>query len=345
MYSSHNYKIFLIFPYYIIIENKVWYLYLLKYKEWYIIIGFSNLTQCIVLSILLVKGSERNLVVIQIEYWEIRWGSIILESNFQGLFWEKKIINYIVLKWTNGSSFRVWYFFSLSNNFINLDKFINYKNVNKLLGREMRGPHNIDIISIIVGSILGDTYLEKRIKGKGTRVIFDLCNINIEYLFWFHKFLSDRGYCRNKAPIFRKRISKKRKILFHYRINSYTFSSLNWLHDMFYTLDNLKGEYIKVIPLNLEEYLNPLALAIWFMNHGSISGSSVKIAINCFTDEELLFLCDLLKRKYNILCSKRWEGKKKNTCFLFIYKNSLPNFSKLVKPYMLPSMYYKLNGY
>jgi hypothetical protein len=30
---------------------------------------------------------------------------------------------------------------------------------------------------------------------------------------------------------------------------------------------------------------------------------------------------------------------------LYIYKCSMPKFSSLVKPYLLPSLYYKLNGY
>jgi hypothetical protein len=44
------------------------------------------------------------------------------------------------------------------------------------------GPHNIDILSLIIGSTLGDSHLEKRIGGKGTRVIFEQSNKNVEYL-------------------------------------------------------------------------------------------------------------------------------------------------------------------
>jgi len=44
------------------------------------------------------------------------------------------------------------------------------------------GPHNIDFISFLCGSILGDTHLEKRGKGLGTRIIFEQCQQNVEYL-------------------------------------------------------------------------------------------------------------------------------------------------------------------
>jgi ubiquinol-cytochrome c reductase cytochrome b subunit len=43
-------------------------------------------------------------------------------------------------------------------------------------------PHNIDIISVIIGSTLGDSHLERRATGLGTRVIFEQSNKNVEYL-------------------------------------------------------------------------------------------------------------------------------------------------------------------
>lgn len=44
------------------------------------------------------------------------------------------------------------------------------------------GPHNVDILSLIIGSTLGDSHLEKRVGGIGTRVIFEQSNKNVEYL-------------------------------------------------------------------------------------------------------------------------------------------------------------------
>jgi hypothetical protein len=44
------------------------------------------------------------------------------------------------------------------------------------------GPHNLDILSLIIGSTLGDSHLEKRAGGIGTRVIFEQSNKNVEYL-------------------------------------------------------------------------------------------------------------------------------------------------------------------
>jgi hypothetical protein len=44
------------------------------------------------------------------------------------------------------------------------------------------GPHNLDVISLIVGSLLSNSYLEKRENGLGVRIIFIKYSNNVEYL-------------------------------------------------------------------------------------------------------------------------------------------------------------------
>lgn len=217
-------------------------------------------------------------------------------------------------------------------------------NTNKLTSVQRIGVHNSDTISLIVGSVLGDTHLEKRKIGKGTRIIFEQSNKNVEYLMWFHSYLSSRGYCNEKKPKLHKRI-KKDGIFFYYRINSYTFSSFNWIHDMFYKASLDAGnKFIKIMPKNIDEYLTPFAMAVWFMDDGSKLGKGVKIATNNFTYEEIIFICEVLYKKYNLIVKPHITGKNKGY-IIYIKSNSMPIFSKLVKPYMIPSMYYKLGDY
>jgi ubiquinol-cytochrome c reductase cytochrome b subunit len=111
------------------------------------------------------------------------------------------------------------------NNY-NLNYFSTF-NTKKLKSTERIGPHNIDIISIIMGSTLGDTHLEKRNKGIGTRIIFEQSNKNVEYLMWFYNYFSSRGYCSSQLPKLHIRIKQKGEVLYHYRVNSYTYSSFN----------------------------------------------------------------------------------------------------------------------
>ena len=203
------------------------------------------------------------------------------------------------------------------------------------------GPHNIDTISIIIGSVLGDTHLEKRNNGIGTRIIFEQSNKNVEYLMWFHNYLAIRGYCNPQKPKLNTRIRKDNKVFYHFRINSYTFSSFNWIHEMFYIKNNNDNTLTKIVPTNIEEFLTPLALAIWFMNDGSKLGAGVRIATNNFTLKEVQFLCSILYKKYNILATSHTGGKDKGF-FLCVHKKSVPLFISIVKPYTVPSLYYKL---
>lgn len=103
------------------------------------------------------------------------------------------------------------------------------------------------------------------------------------------------------------------------------------------------NKYIKIVPLNIEEFLTPLALAIWFMDDGSNLGKGARIATNCFTLEEVKFLCNVLKNKFNILATPNKSGKDKGY-IIYISVKSMPVFTNIVKPYLLPSLYYKL-GY
>jgi hypothetical protein len=85
---------------------------------------------------------------------------------------------------------------------------------------------------------------------------------------WFHRHLAEKGYCSNEKPKLKTRIKKEGRF-FHYRVNTFTFSSFNNFHDIFYKLDPITNKYIKILPLNIENYFTPLTLAIWFMDDGS----------------------------------------------------------------------------
>ena len=263
------------------------------------------------------------------------------EGMLQCLKWYNVDINYSLFFYY---SLLCDFFYHYSQLFIikigfvsdNLTVLIFASSVNKVyFHRGFRGPHNIDIISIIIGSILGDTQLEKRYKGLGTRIIFEQSNKNVEYLMWFHNYFASRGYCNINKPKLHTRIKKDNKVYFHFRVNSYTFSSFNWLHDMFYVNST------KIVPFNIEEYLTPLALAIWFMDGGSKLKHGVRIANNNFTLNEVQFLCHILYKKYNLIATVHTGGKGKGYVF-YINNKSVPLFISLVKPYMIPSMYYKI---
>ena len=89
-----------------------------------------------------------------------------------------------------------------------------------------------------------------------------------------------------------------------------------------------------------QEYLNkinnPIALAYWFMDDGSNSGV---LATNCFSEAEVDLLIEWMKSKWNIACTKQHQLQ---NFTMYISQKSRLDFERLIFPYILPSMYYKL---
>lgn len=197
------------------------------------------------------------------------------------------------------------------------------------------GPHNIDVLSLIFGSMLGDSTAEKH--GNGTRIILQQESNNVEYLMWFHKYLSTRGYCSLNKPKLLTRTDKKGKVRFYYKIRTWTFTNFNWIYDIFYPING-----IKVVPKNINQFLSPLALAVWIQDDGTSLPSGLKIATNSFTKEEVLFLCEILYKNFNLIAKPNKDG---DQWVIYIHSTSMPTLVNIVKPYMVLSMYRKLGKY
>ena len=120
------------------------------------------------------------------------------------------------------------------------------------------GPHNKNILSVLIGSLLGDASAEKH--GEGTRFCFQQEHSNRGYLLWFHSFVSDLGYCNSNIPRILTRLGAKGKIRQLSRFKTFTYTSFNWILDFFYI--SVENQRIKIVPAIIEDYLTPLALAV-----------------------------------------------------------------------------------
>jgi hypothetical protein len=199
------------------------------------------------------------------------------------------------------------------------------------------GPHNLDVISVLIGNILGDGYVEYR--GGSTRITLHLGLPNREYIGWLHSFYVERGYSSSNPLNFKKQIGKHNKIYFSTKIRTFSFKSFNWLHDLFYKPEGLI--YKKCIPYNIEEFLNPLTLAIWFMDDGSRHNSGVLLHTNSYVIEDIKILQQALLERYSLKTSLHSKNGK---WIIFFGKNNASSFSKIIYSYMHPSMLYKLKN-
>jgi ubiquinol-cytochrome c reductase cytochrome b subunit len=205
----------------------------------------------------------------------------------------------------------------------------------RLKGIYRIGPHNKDILSILFGSLLGDAHGEKRLKGLGTRFSFFQEDSHVEYIYFLHKLISNYGYCNPKIPTISYRLGVKGKLRKIVRFSTWTYTSFNWIHDIWYK------EGIKCVPDCIDQYLTPLALAIWIMDDGSKVKKGLKFSTKSFTYNDCLKLVKVLNDNFYIKASVQSAGSK-DQYIIYVWKESLENLRNIVSPYIIPEMKYKI---
>ena len=223
-----------------------------------------------------------------------------------------------------------WEGYHNSPKWLNLYKYTIFSKIRKISSVN----NNVNDISLIIGSLLGNSYLEKN--EKGVRIVFIKCSGNIEYLINFYNHLSNIGYCKVKNPVLKKVISKNNKLLYYWRAESFYLTQFNWLYQMFYK-DNRK-----IIPSNLKDYLTPLSLSTWYLDNTDklYLSSNQSFYLN---NENLNYISQILKDKYGIKTSYRLESKGKVAFYVENSAQNLNSFRDTVKPYISSSLQYKLN--
>ena len=83
--------------------------------------------------------------------------------------------------------------------------------------------------------------------------------------------------------------------------------------------------------------LDPMGLAVWFMDDGYKHSNSISIATNCFLIEELKILINILKSKFNLHFTIL-----PSTNVIHLKATDLKLFYNLVKPYIHSDCLYKL---
>lgn len=65
---------------------------------------------------------------------------------------------------------------------------------------------------------------------------------------------------------------------------------------------------MKIVPSIIDQYLTPLALAIWIMDDGGKSGSGLKLATNSFSYSDCMLLTKVLYDNFNIKATVQKAG-------------------------------------
>jgi len=183
----------------------------------------------------------------------------------------------------------------------------------------------------IRGSLLGDLNLSKPTgsHGKNSRLALVHSKKQEELFMAKVKILGNfMGSYKLQTPPPDKRTGK---VYETWRGNSKAHKVFTDIYNELYVdgIKHLSKEFLNTI-------VHPIALAYWFMNDGTFRGT---LATHCFTYEENELLLNWMDEKWGVCCTIQKELSKYK---LYIKTESRFLFEKIIFPYMIPSMYYKL---
>lgn len=185
---------------------------------------------------------------------------------------------------------------------------------------------------LIVGIILGDGHLETRTNGKTYRLKIEHGITQKEYVDYLY---SQFKYFCKTPPKKRIRVSLGKTMV------SYGFTTLSSGSWRFYGQQFYKGNK-KIIPLIISKLLTVQSIAVWFMDDGSYKSPEHKTYIihaNGYAKQELEIVSKVFSEKFGITVAVHKQYSQWRLC---VSAQSAVSFKKMLQPYIIPSMQYKL---
>lgn len=175
-------------------------------------------------------------------------------------------------------------------------------------------------IEAVVACLIGDGTLCKSGNGKYYRLRVEHTALHKEYVEWKHTLL--KRLCISPIQYIPSNDS--------YKVGTVGHPTIKNLRKAWYS-SNVKQ-------VSLDFRLTPLILAIWFMDDGTRHNKTVDISVHNFSESSIQILRNELSR-YQIETTVNSDSKGNR---LYIRTKGYPNFKRLVKPYIIECMAYKL---
>ena len=185
---------------------------------------------------------------------------------------------------------------------------------------------------VVVGLLLGDGHLETQNNGRTYRLKIEHSYLQKEYADWLCQIFKDWVLTPPQ---------KKEQMVQGVKYEKYWFSTISHGAFRFYAGQFYSGKR-KVLPKLIARWLTPRAIAVWFMDDGSIKSKRHRALIlntQSFTKAELNGMIKILQKKFGVNASLR---KQRGLYQLLISGQSAQEFASIIKPHLIPSMNYKL---
>ncbi len=202
-------------------------------------------------------------------------------------------------------------------------------------GRHTKQERNMIAIpayqySVIVGLLLSDGWLTiASATNVNPRLGLSQSLDHFEYVWFVFNILSH--YCEN-FPVVRER-KRVDTVFWCVDIVTRSLPCFAELYSLFYV------NKVKVVPENIYNLLTPVALAHLIMGDGGFKSKGIFLCTDSYSIQDVVRLMNVLIIRYDLKCTLHKSDKNYR---IYISRNSVYKVVRIVKPHLIPSMYYKI---
>lgn len=213
------------------------------------------------------------------------------------------------------------------------------------LNKSMRFPTEFTTQqkSLLYGTLMGDGHLD--LQNRGIEACYRAGHTSHQKDYIQHKFNILKPYVRMRQLTYYEdfnRIKADGNPLSSYRFSTVAHPLLTDIYKEFYIND------IKILTRDILDKIDAEALAYWYQDDGSSHivknaiQKIIKISTCNFTWEENYIIKNWFKDKWNINTSVYYQKVNKTYPTIHILSSQADKFYNIVRPYILPSMAYKI---
>lgn len=197
------------------------------------------------------------------------------------------------------------------------------------LGEEQR--------SLIIGSLLGDGTMRVGEGSKNANFKVEQGLDQKDFVFWKYSYLRDLVFTEPKLSY--RYLADGTMYEKSWWFRTIRHPILTQIYKRFYVGDGYRTGR-KIVPIDIESDLNPLALGIWIMDDGSFSKGKIDISTYSFRLEEILLLERVFEQKFGLL-AKHYRDRNKGYRMYFNMGETQKLIS-IIRLHIIPSMEYKI---
>lgn len=196
-----------------------------------------------------------------------------------------------------------------------------------------------NIRDMLIGCLLGDAHIGVS-GGNKAFITFEQTTKHEGYIMFIYQTLKNAGVDLHDIKYYSRKDSRYNSVNGSIYFKTHNSELLFPLASMFLSNGN------KILPLGIEQYLTPRALAFWICDDGQlVKRGGITLCTDNYTLAEVELLIQVLANLYNAKCSIHYKKGRADRIYhrIYIGKSSFDNIKPLITQYVHRSFLYKVH--